>query len=118
QRLPQKFREPLILCELQGQSRAAAARLLGVNENTLSSRLARGRELLRKRLGHLGFPLSVGAALAPVAVPDALAESTFQYATAMVVQSLIPESILQLTQGVMPNMAASKLKYAAVALAG
>src|SRR5205085_7612692 len=64
-----------------------------------------------------GFPLSVGAALIPVAVPDALAESTLRYATAMVIQSLIPESILQLTEGVVSHMIAAKLKYAAAAVA-
>ncbi len=49
-RLPGKYRDALVLCELQGAPRGEAARALGVPEGTLSSRLSRGREMLRKRL--------------------------------------------------------------------
>lgn len=48
--LPDKYRDALILCELQGRSRTEAAKSLGIPEGTLSSRLSRGRELLRQRL--------------------------------------------------------------------
>src|SRR5260221_7198055 len=43
--LPEKYRLPLVLCELQGLSRPDAARQLKLHEGTLSSRLARGRVL-------------------------------------------------------------------------
>jgi RNA polymerase sigma factor (sigma-70 family) len=37
--LPAKYRDPLVLCELQGSSRAEAAKLLKIPEGTLSSQV-------------------------------------------------------------------------------
>src|SRR5207245_626039 len=42
-RLPDKYRLPVILCELEGRSRGEAAQLLRLTEGTLSSRLAAAR---------------------------------------------------------------------------
>ena len=47
--LPAKLRSALVLCELRGLDRSAAAVALGVPEGTLSSRLARGKDALRRR---------------------------------------------------------------------
>src|SRR5262245_58279555 len=43
--LPRKYREALVLCELEGRSRREVAQSLGVPEGTLSSRLAAARKL-------------------------------------------------------------------------
>ena len=67
-RLPASYRGAVVLCELDGLSRQAAARRLGIPEGTLSSRLARAKDLLRHRLTRRGLAPSVvalEAALAP-----------------------------------------------------
>jgi RNA polymerase sigma factor (sigma-70 family) len=82
-RLPHKLRTALVLCELQGLDRPAAAARLGIPLGTLSSRLSRAKEALRRRLIRRGITLSLVAvglvltrAAATAAVPPPLAEGT------------------------------------------
>ena len=49
-RLPEKYRRPIILCYLQGQTQTQAAQTLGWPLGTVQIRLHRGRERLRSRL--------------------------------------------------------------------
>src|SRR5262249_61910732 len=53
-RLPDKYRLPLALCYLEGQSRDEVARALGWSAGEGKGRLERGRERLRHRLAPRG----------------------------------------------------------------
>ncbi len=48
--LPEIFRESIVLCDVEGFGYEEIARALNINIGTVKSRIARGRELLRKRL--------------------------------------------------------------------
>jgi RNA polymerase sigma factor (sigma-70 family) len=62
--LPKRFREPLVLCYLEGLTRDEAARRLGWRATTVKGRLHRGRDMLRRRLERCGLGLAgvLGAA--------------------------------------------------------
>src|SRR3954469_15663218 len=67
-RLPPRYRLPLLLCYLEGKTRDEAAAELGSTADAVRGRVNRGRERLRKRLDRRGVTLSA-ALLAAVAVP-------------------------------------------------
>ena len=48
--LPLPFREVVVLCDIEGQSYQEIASILKINIGTVKSRIARGREEMRKRL--------------------------------------------------------------------
>ena len=56
-RLPEKYRLPIILCYLQGRTQPQAAQMLGWPLGTVQIRLHRGRERLRSRLTRTGSGL-------------------------------------------------------------
>ncbi len=112
--LPVPLRAAVVLCELDGVGRKAAAARLGIPAGTLSSRLAKARTVLAARLRSRGVALSValvGALSARLAgaVPPPLAEAAARLALG---SARVPAPVATLCQGVLRSMFLTKLKAA------
>jgi RNA polymerase sigma factor (sigma-70 family) len=76
ERLPDRYRAPVVLCDLEGRTHEQAARHLGWPIGTVKSRQSRARERLRQRLLRRGVGYNPGPAGRAVLVPPALLHST------------------------------------------
>jgi RNA polymerase sigma factor (sigma-70 family) len=120
-RLPERYRSPVILCELQCQSRREVARQLAIPEGTLSSRLASARRILARRLAGRGISLSLTSLLAVLCegaagavVRSSLVRSTVIAAVGDVPEGRVPSRVAALAQGAMHSMYFTRLKFAAM----
>jgi RNA polymerase sigma factor (sigma-70 family) len=121
QRLPEKFRDPIVLCHLQGLTHEQAAAQLDCKVGTVRSRLARGRDRLKTRLVRRGLaPAATGMSVAlasdavAAAMPQALVRSTLraavQFAAGGSAAAAIPTAISSLAKGACSAMVLSKIK--------
>lgn len=122
--LPDRFREVILLAQVEGLTRDEVAERLGITVATVKDRLERGREQLRSRLLRRGVTLT-SAALAAWLVPGTahaasmatLATATSQAAGSFATSSLAAgatPTAATLAQGVLKMMGFEKLKYATV----
>jgi RNA polymerase sigma factor (sigma-70 family) len=123
-RLPEKYRRPVILCYLEGRTNAEAASELKLSRGTVATRLAWARDRLRNRLTRRGVALS-GAALtlflrrqaAEAALAAPLTAATVRAALAFAAGP-VSSNAAALAEGVLQSMSGSKRKMVALVLAG
>jgi hypothetical protein len=123
-RLPEKYRAPVVLCDLEGRTHLEAARFLHWPIGTVKSRQSQGRELLRDRLVRRGLGPAVAAPFieslrqtALAAMPEEVPRSTVHAAMLQSGRLLagfgVSARVLELTQGVLSAMLSVKLRYVA-----
>lgn len=128
ERLPEKYRAVLVLCDLEGKTRKEVADQFGRPEGTVASRLARARKMLAKRLARHGVVLSGGSLAvalsgdtASACVPTSLVSSTIQAAMLFAVGEAaatgsISAKVVAITEAALRTMVLTKLKITTTVL--
>jgi RNA polymerase sigma factor (sigma-70 family) len=115
--LPERYRQPLVLFHLEDRSLEETSQATGLNLNTLCTRLARARELLRKKLVRRGVTVgSVGALTALLSAESgaAVLPSTFVASTvgAATGTAAVSATVAALSKGALHMLFIAKIKTA------
>jgi len=121
--LPESYRVALILHHIEGRSHKEAAALVGCSPDAIAVRLHRGREMLRKRLGKAGVPVTAsvlvggGISFIQAAVPETFVAATTKAALlGSVTMGAVSGPVLALSQSAMNMLFWARLKTAAAVL--
>jgi RNA polymerase sigma factor (sigma-70 family) len=114
-RLPERYRVPVLLCFFEGLTHAEAARRTGWPVGTVAGRLARAKDVLASRLSRK----DVGVATVLLTLPagnfaGATARAAVAFSQRGAVVPFIKPSVSNLVEGVLKTMTATKLQLAAV----
>src|SRR5262245_4696083 len=117
-RLPPRYRDPIVLCYLEGLTRDQAAARLGVPLATLHTRIDRGRKRLHDALTRGGC--SLGAGLLALAATSRAGASTSRLLDAVraAAGGSAPGPIAALADGVTANGPLAGIRWAAPVVVG
>jgi hypothetical protein len=111
-RLPPKYRLPIVLCYLEGMTHDGAATQLHWPVGTVRGRLARARDRLRERLTRREVTLALGLRETAWLDQAPLSETRVQAMLDLLANNASPR-ISNLVQGALTAMLAQKLKWLA-----
>ncbi|AGA31487.1 sigma-70 family RNA polymerase sigma factor [Singulisphaera acidiphila] len=120
-RLPERYREPVVLCYLEGLTTEAASQRLGCPKGTVLSRLSRAKERLRRSLTRRGVVIPAGMLAVEwssdiaLAIPTTLLETTVRASLNFTARqaagaSLASTTAVGLARGVLYAMTLSQWK--------
>ena len=120
-RLPNCYRIPIVLCDLEACSCEEAARRMGCPVGTVKSWRFRGRQRLRERLIRLGLAPSAALAAtitaggAHAAVPQEIVRDATRALSEWMTAGEVSASVRMLVKGVLRTMIIGKLRMTAAA---